>query len=433
MITLLRVKWGRVCSSSLARNAAWMTVGQTTSYLLQGIYFVVVARLLGAVEYGVFAGAFAFVNLVARYGTLGTGTVLVRYVSVDRKLFPFYWGNVVVVTSGGGIIMLLILHLVGRHVLNPASAAIVLLAALANCFGTQFNTCAAQVFQASEQMGISAMLNLLTNLLRAFAATALLLFFHRVTAWQWAVISTVVSLIGAAAAVAGILVRFGMPRFSADLLRRRSLEGAEFAFASSTTSAYNDLDKAMLSHYGMNGANGIYTLAYRAVDVASMPIYSLLAAAMPRFFRKGVDGLPEAAAFARRLWKPSFVFSVLAALSLFFIAPLIPRFTGRSFGEATAALRWLCLIPVFRGVHEVTGSALTGAGLQRYRTATQVAAVALNLILNLWLIPLHGWRGAAWSSLATDGALGAMNWATMRLLVSKSRARNPRQLVTSGP
>lgn len=424
------VGWGRVRSSSLARNAAWMTAGQTAGYLLQGIYFVVLARLLGAVEYGIFAGAFAFVNLVARYGTLGTGTVFVRYVSVDRSAFALYWGNILLVTTVGGLVMAVILRLVGGHLLNPASAAIVLLAALANCYGTQFTTCAAQVFQATEQMGITALLNLLANLLRTVAAVVLLLLFHRTTAWQWAAVSTGISLVAAAMAVAVILVRFGRPQFSLNLLRRRSLEGAEFAFANSTTSAYNDLDKAMLSHYGMNGANGVYTLAYRAVDIATMPIYSLLAAAMPKFFRKGVDGVPEAAAFARRLWKPSVVFSLLAALGLFVMAPLVPRFAGRSFAEATAALRWLCMIPVFRSVHEITGSALTGAGLQRYRTATQVMAVILNLLLNLWLIPTYSWRGAAWSSLATDAALGGMNWTMLGLLVSRSRRRNSRQLVS---
>jgi len=115
----------------------------------------------------------------------------------------------------------------------------------------------------------------------------------------------------------------------------------------------------MLSHYDMNAGNGVYTLAHRAVDIATMPIYSLVAAAMPRFFRKGVDGLPEAAAFARRLWKRSFVFSLVAALGLFGLAPLVPRFVGHSFAEAAPALQWLCLIPVFRGVHEIQGIALT--------------------------------------------------------------------------
>jgi O-antigen/teichoic acid export membrane protein len=70
-------------------------------------------------------------------------------------------------------------------------------------------------------------------------------------------------------------------------------------------------------------------------------------------------------------------------------------------------------------VHEIAGSALTGAGLQRYRTGTQILATLLNLGLNLWLIPSHGWLGAAWASLATDGSLGVMNWSVLRFLTLK--------------
>ena len=206
-------EWQRIRKSSIARNAGWMMAGQGANYLLQAIYFVMLARLLGALEYGIFAGAFAFVNLTARYGTLGMGTVLMRYLSIDRKEFGSYWGNALLVTTVGGSIMAVILHLVGSRILNPASAALVLLAALANCFGTQLTTCAAQVFQATEQMRTTALLNLLTNLLRTGAAGALLLLFHRSTAWQWAVVSTVISLIGSLLAVGIIAVRLGKPEF----------------------------------------------------------------------------------------------------------------------------------------------------------------------------------------------------------------------------
>jgi O-antigen/teichoic acid export membrane protein len=416
-----REEWRRIRSSSLAHNAAWMIAGQSAGYLLQAIYFVMLARLLGAVQYGIFAGAFAFVNLVARYGTLGTGTVFLRYVSIDRNMFSLYWGNILLVTTTGGLVMTAILYGAGSRLLNPASASVVLLAALANCFGTQLTTCGALVFQATEQMRVTAVLNLLTNFLRTLAAGVLLLLFHKANAWQWALASLAVSLIGSVLAVGVIWLRLGKPSFSLDLLRRRLAEGIQFAFANSTTSAYNDLDKAMLSHYGMNAANGIYTLAYRAVDTATMPIYSLVAAAMPKIFRKGAESLASSAEFAQRLLRRSLVFSLVAASGLFFLAPLVPRFAGQSFAETAMALRWLSLIPVFRSVHEIAGSALTGAGLQRYRTSTQVVAVVLNLLLNLWLIPLHTWRGAAWSSLATDGALCAMNWGMLRILVLQSR------------
>jgi O-antigen/teichoic acid export membrane protein len=271
----------------------------------------------------------------------------------------------------------------------------------------------------------------LTNFLRTLAAATLLVLLHRVTAWQWALVSTGVSLIGSVLVVTVILFRFGRPHVSLDLLRQRLAEGVGYAFASSTTSAYNDLDKAMLSHYDMNAANGIYTLAYRAVDIATIPIYSLVAAAMPSFFRKGKDSLSDAAVLARRLWKRTFPISLVAASGLFFSAPLLPRFAGHSFAHAAEALRWLCLIPLFRSVHEIAGAALTGGGLQRYRTASQVAAVALNFVLNLWLIPIYSWRGAAWSSLATDGALGLMSWAMLRVLLLQSQRRASYQLLNS--
>jgi O-antigen/teichoic acid export membrane protein len=432
----LWAEWELIRSSSLARNAAWLTAGQCTGYLLQGIYFVILARLLGALEYGIFAGAFAFVNLVARYGTVGTGTVLLRYVSIDRSKFALYWGNTLLVTAAGGLLMTVILQFAGRHFLNPASAAIVLFASLANCFGTQVTTCASQVFQALEEMRITALLTLLMNLLRTVAAAVLLLVLHRITAWQWALVSLVVSLVGAALAVIVIALRSGRPQVSLSLMRRRLLEGAGYAFASSTTSAYNDLDKAMLSHYDMNAANGLYTLAYRAIDIATMPVYSLAAAAMPQLFRNGAGGLQHAAALALRLLKRSLLLSLVAASGLLLLAPLLPRFAGHSFSEAAVALRWLCLIPVLRGVHETAGSALTGAGLQRYRIGSQSTAVVLNLLLNLWLIPLYSWRGAALSSLLTDGALGAMNWTILRVLILRLRKRelcDPRLLEVNRP
>jgi Na+-driven multidrug efflux pump len=52
-------------------------------------------------------------------------------------------------------------------------------------------------------------------------------------------------------------------------------------------------------------------------------------------------------------------------------------------------------------------------GFQRYRTAAQFGIAALNIVLNLWLIPGHGWLGAAWASVVSDGSLGILNSAVL--------------------
>lgn len=414
-------EWQRVRQSSLARNAGWLLAGQGTGLLLQAVYFVILARLLGAVEYGIFAGAFAFAGLVSPYSPLGTGTVLLRYVTNDHSAFAIYWGNLLIVTLGLGSILTVALHFLALRLLNPASAALVLLAAIANCLCSQLSLETGRVFQTFEMMRITAVLNLLTNLMRTIAAGVMLLDLHRATAWQWAVASTVVSVIAVVIALSTVTIYFGWPRFQARLFVKHGVEGFGYSFATSTASAYNDLDKTMLSHYGMNLANGVYTMAYRVVDIASIPILSIRDAALPRLFQRGNAGLGSAAELAHRLLKRTVPLGILASVAMFFAAPLIPYIVGHGFVDSVAALRWLCLIPIFRSVHQMTGCALTGAGLQNYRTAAQFSAAGSNLGLNLWLIPRYGWHGAAWSSLATDGALGAINWTLLRVLTLRSK------------
>jgi O-antigen/teichoic acid export membrane protein len=97
------------------------------------------------------------------------------------------------------------------------------------------------------------------------------------------------------------------------------------------------------------------------------------------------------------------------AVSILLLAPFIPRLVGRDFSGVLIALRWLCWIPLLRGIHRATGSALTGSGRQNLRTAAQVTVALVNLLLNLWWIPVFGWIGAAWSSLASDGLLAVLN------------------------
>jgi O-antigen/teichoic acid export membrane protein len=210
--------------------------------------------------------------------------------------------------------------------------------------------------------------------------------------------------------------QFGWPVFSLPLFVRRAREGFVFAVSGSTTAVYNDIDKVVLSHDGMNRANGIYSMAYRAINIGTMPVMSVVSAAFPRFFREGVKGIAATVPLARQLLKRTAVIGLAVTVGLFLCAPLIPHLLGRSYLESVSALRWLCLIPFFRCFHLSAGDAIAGAGHQKYRLVSQATAAVGNLLLNLYLIPRYSWLGAAWASLATDGALGVMNWSALWLL-----------------
>lgn len=412
---------------SLARHFGWMFAGQGMGYLLRAIYFVLIARLLGVLQYGVVVGAIALANMVTNYGRLGSSVVFLRHVSADRTQFAVYWGNILLVTMSMSTLLIVGLHFAAGHLIAPASAAVIVPTAIASCLCEQLTIGAGQVFQTFEKMGITATLNLLTSLARTLTAMGMLLVLHHATAGQWVIASMVVSALAAIAAVTMVTIGFGWPQIEPRLFLKRGAEGAEYALSASTGCAYNDLDKAMLSHFGMSAANGIYTMAYRAIDLATMPSSSMEAAAEPRMFQLGASSLKQTAAFGRRLLNRSVLVSGAAAVGMFVLAPLIPLLVGRGFAESVSALRWLCLIPVFRSIHGATGSVLTGAGLQRYRSVTQIIAAVGNFGLNLWLIPAHGWLGAAWASLVTDGGLGAMNAVVLIFLCRSTMSVNLRE------
>jgi O-antigen/teichoic acid export membrane protein len=272
-------------------------------------------------------------------------------------------------------------------------------------------------------MRTTACLKVVTNLLRVLLVGFLLRHLHHATAQQWVVATLAVSLAVACLALVLVTRRYGRPAFSVRLLRLRSGEGMVFAVSDSATGLYNNFDKAMLGHYGMNGANGIYTMAYRVVDVCTVPMGAIHAAAFPRFFRIGMGGIRDTTAYALRILKRTGPLALLFAVAMAFAAPVIPHLVGRSFSDSVLALRWLCLLPFFRSFQYSAGDALTGAGHQKLRLGVQVIAAVFNFGLNLYLIPQYGWLGAAWSSLATDGLLGISNWTI--LLAVHSQAPEP--------
>jgi O-antigen/teichoic acid export membrane protein len=407
--------------STLARNAAWLFAGQGFSFVIQALYFILLARLLDPRQYGVLAGAVALVAVVSQYSTMGSGLLLLRYVSQDHERFPEYWGNVLLSTAIYGSVIVLTLHVTGHWLVGAQSASLLTLIAFSDCICGQLSSSAAQVFQSFERMRITATINLLTSLFRLLLVLSMILVLHHAIAQDWAVAMLGISLCAALTAFVLVTRRFGWPRFQPRLLWTRGGEGFIFAVSGSTTSAYNDFDKVMLGHYGMTVANGIYSMAYRVINIATIPIQSIEAAAFPRFFREGAKGASAVQPLAVKILKRTALLGLAAAVGTFLFAPVIPLLIGKGFKPSVSALRWLCLIPFFRSFHLCAGDAIAGIGQQKFRLVCQLIAAGLNFGLNLYLIPHYSWLGAAIASLLTDGSLAILTWSVLFWLRRRER------------
>jgi O-antigen/teichoic acid export membrane protein len=157
------------------------------------------------------------------------------------------------------------------------------------------------------------------------------------------------------------------------------------------------------------------------VDVSMSPIRALVFAANPQFFERGVLGIRANYSYARRLISRSMPCGIAIAVLLWTVAPVLPLLLGESYRSATPALRMLAVIPFLRSIHAFLADALSGAGYQAIRMVAQVGIALLNIGLNLLILPRWSWRGAAWTSVACDGALVVALWLTVQRCSRKER------------
>lgn len=419
--------------TTLARNTAWMAVGQGFRLILQALYFVEIARSLGVRNYGAFIGVVALVGIVYPFGSLGSGNLLVKNVARDPSLFPVYWGRAIAVTTAFGSLLIVAVLAVSRFAL-PAEIPVLLvvMVAASDILGLNLITQAGQAFQAFEQLPWTAAIHVMMSAGRLLGALILTAIYRHPSAFQWGYI-----YLGCTALVAGISLklvrsRLGRPRFEWRFLRGEFREGFYFSASQTSQTIYNDIDKTMLAKLNTLEAAGVYGAAYRLIDVSFAPISAALWSAYPRLFRAGAQGIASSLAYAKPLMRRALLYSGAIFALLLISSGVVPLVLGREYLATAASLRWLAILPVLKALHYFYSDTLTSAGYQGVRTAVQTAVAVLNVLLNVWLIPAYSWRGAAWSSIASDAVLLLGVGGTVFVLSRPSRSNPVSQRVGPG-
>jgi O-antigen/teichoic acid export membrane protein len=406
--------------SKLAKNATWMLSGQGIQVAVQFTYFMLVARALGPHGYGTFVACTAFSAVLAPFSPCGTGQVLIKYVSRNKEVFPQYFGNALLVTACSGAVLVGFV-LAARTLLLPGSAdfSMVLAVAIADLVCAQVTFVCCQSFLATDRGSRSAQILIVSAALRLAAALTLLTGARTTTHWAFLYLSA--SVLGVIWAVSVVSVRCARPRLEWRLIFPSMREGFHFTTSVAAQSVYNDIDKMMLARLSSVESAAIYAVAYRFVEGAMLPIRSLQAVTFAEFFRRGVNGVTPAFDFARKILRRAIPYGIASSLLLLGVAQLLPTVLGRDYTASRSALCWLCLLPVIKSVHSFLTDTLTGADYQWQRSLSQISVAVFNVVINLWLIRVWSWRGAAWSSLLTDFLLVVILYFVIRAHLRKER------------
>ncbi|MGH7746170.1 MAG: lipopolysaccharide biosynthesis protein, partial [Candidatus Dormibacteria bacterium] len=208
----------------------------------------------------------------------------------------------------------------------------------------------------------------------------------------------------------------GRPRWEFSRWHEEFGEGFFFAAGLSATRIYMDSDKTLLTRLSTLESAGIYSAAARVIDVAFVPVSSLLASAYARFFVHGERGVHGSVSLAKRLMPVAVGYAILAGIVIYVCAPVLPWVLGSGYADSAKAVRWLAVIPLLMALHQFAAYSLTGAGKQHVRAGCEFGVAIVNVALNFILIPILGWKGAACAIIVSQVLLVVSLWGVIVVL-----------------
>ncbi|RZM81787.1 flippase [Leptolyngbya iicbica LK] len=402
-LTQLKDKASKIRTSSLAKDSFWLLSSKGLNIFIQTAYFVILARTLGPSEYGVFVGITALATMINSFASWGCSEILVKHVSVDRSLLKYYWGNALLTVFVMGTLLTVLFTAIGPALSGGNFPPVVIaLIFIADLIGFNISSASSAAFLATGQAKVTAFKSILIGFTKLLAAIALALVLEQTTSLQWAYLYCFSTMLPAILSIWMVNAWLDKPQVSIPRLKKEFVQGFYFSISQSSDFINENIDKIMLASAASLQATGLYGAGFRILTVFKIPILSVAGATFPRFFQHGAEGISGSYRFAKKLLPMAFAYGLGMAVITVVMSPYVEPLIGEGYAEIDALLKLLAPVPLLIALQIVVGDTLTGANHQSYRTSIQVFAAALNVVLNLWLIPRYSWQGAAWATLISE-------------------------------
>jgi O-antigen/teichoic acid export membrane protein len=420
----LRIIFAKLRQKSLFKNSQAIFSSFVLKLIFQSVYFVILARVFGPDKYGALITVIAIISLFIPFANWGSNRILMQNVSRDQSLFREYYGTSILKTLlVGSVLTAVVLVVLNFYPIPNISIYSVFLLALSNLVFMALSDNCRDAFASVGRLDQASKVILSLSANRFVGSLVLIAFFKPPTLLIWSGIYCIATLVTAITSAILIAKQVGPPKFRLAKVFQDLKLGFSFSISDAAENVYNDLDKAMLAKLSTVESVAVYGAAYHILNVALLPMQSIMMATFRDFFQAGADGIARSLGICRKILPIAFLYSMVAIALIFLFAPLIPKILGDGYGDSAIALMWLSPTILFKSLHRLAADTLTGANYQSLRSLAQIFIAFVNGGLNLWLIVSYQWLGAIWATLASECLLMIMLWGFVYMYYNKSRVQ----------
>lgn len=387
---------------SVLKNSVASIAGQMVTLVVGLVSSVYVARTLGVQQFGMFSWALGLVGILRAVATIGLDNVITRDAAQNREKAPEYLLSSFVLKLFSASLcyagIVVYLRMRGYEGLQLAVGYILCSMVL---FESLDASCRA-VLIGIERQDVSVGVAVVTNIVRVAAVVILIYLGYNVIAVAWVTISAaVLTLILHFVAIYRLLGGVWRPTMSA--MRHLLLVGSTFFASYFFDKIFDRADYVMLDMFKGVGEVGVYAAAYRIMEIVTMIAFSCSLALYP-IMAKRTHGSDEGYARAiERSTKYLTMLGIPLCSGIFLLShQLMVGLYSEKFavsGYCLAILIWgrLLSFVVFPGQQAV--QARNG---QLWLVPPVLVRVTMNILMNLYLIPRYGSKGASIAMVCSD-------------------------------
>lgn len=387
--------------------------------VVQASTLLIVARMLGAQQFGVFAGIAALAVLLGTLSTCGTHLVLLGEVSKE----PQQRGAVLVYalpcTLLCGTLLLVIYQLVciGPLGVRSIPAGGLLLIGITEMLLQPLLTLMVGEHHALGRVARSQLLQLLPMVLRLIAAGLIFLLQPAQPLSTYAVGYLLASIL--ALSYGAMTLPAAWPALRTWRIPNRSeyVQAIGYAASNITRAGPAELDKTLALHLLPHGAAGVYAAGARVIGGIFLPVTAMTLAALPRLFRDA--GSLSGDRLLAWMLGSAVVYSLCLATLLWLIAPVFSHVFGVGYEGVGEVIRLLCLAIPALALRLVVGNGLIAMGKPWLRAGFEVAGIIMLFITAILLT-------SRFDAVGMPLALVCAEWVmaiTGIMLILRERAR----------
>jgi O-antigen/teichoic acid export membrane protein len=404
------------------RTGSWLLLGQASVGLAQFGFSMIRARSLSLDQYGQWAFAGALVSIFGVFADFGLTLVLVRELSAGdgrgKELLR-------TATAASLALSLAVTAAVAAvlAVLQPGAAVTTvsamycaqLVVSAAGAAPLAYNRARHDTMWEAVGRGAQAML---------LVAGGVLIMRHDASIGAFAALSLAAVAVATLPVVARAAQTTGWiaPRFNLRAMQRLLRTASPIGIAMAATSIYYYFDTLLMGVLGQRHALALYSAAYTLLFAATLSVGVLQSAFLPTLSRAAGEG-SRALAVATR---PFFAVSAVGGIVLLAIGPasaslMLTHVYGASFAGASVAMRLLFVTGAVMFASSAAGTVMLAIGRQDQYLRSVLAGAAINIVLNLLLIPQFSLEGAAAATLSAEAVVAMLMALQLRRTLRERR------------